>query len=318
MITGPSSYISTIDLFSAHWAAVNLDPLAAPSLLTRDGTPLAGLANVRNDLALATQDVEDRLNDKEINRARVENAKRSLLVRSQELGRRLRGVLPTDSPFLKALPDLPVQTSAQEIFLKPMRDLANLWNRVNDDASDLELSGDYTADNFKTEVANLITLYSLLSQAEMDLKIAREKRNALQNEAKKILSAYRPAVEGLFPPGSPLVVTIPLLYAPAGRTPEPVVATASFDAATTEAVVTFTKSDEAELDFYEVRGVSGEVYDGDDEVVLGKIPKGAARSFRTSYGLDEPGTAASFKVYVVLNTGNEAGSKAVTVTRPVV
>lgn len=125
-------------------------------------------------------------------------------------------------------------------------------------------------------------------------------------------------MEGLFQPGSPLVVTIPLLYPPAGRTPEPVTAQVSFDAATTEAVVTFTESDEAELDFYEVRGVSGEVYDGDDEVVLGKIPKGAARSFRTSYGLDEPGTAASFKVYVVLITGNEAGSKAVTVTRPVV
>lgn len=50
-------------------------------------------------------------------------------------------------------------------------------------------------------------------------------------------------------------------------------------------------------------------------MVLATIPKGLAREFRTDFSLSEPGTEVSFKVYVILTTGNEAGSKPVTVAR---
>jgi len=38
--------------------------------------------------------------------------------------------------------------------------------------------------------------------------------------------------------------------------------------------------------------------------------------FITNFGLNQPGTQATFKVYVVLNTGREAGSAPMTVSRP--
>jgi hypothetical protein len=315
MISGPSSYLPTLDEFLAHWAAVNADPLATSGLLTRDGKNRAALAGLRAALVTAGDSVLDRLNGKEIERARVENAKRNILLRSQELGRRLRGVLPMDSPFLKALPELPTLTSAQEVFLAPIRDFANVWKRLADDGTEIVLADNYTRATHEGELSVLAGLYTTLNAATLDLKIAREKRNILQTEARTVLSSYRPAVEGLFPPDSPLVKTIPIIYPPAGHTPDSVVATATYDAATNEAVITFSESAEAELEFYQVRGVPGPEYDGDDEAVIATIPKGAPRQVRTTYSLAQLGNQASFKVYVVLKTGNEAGSNAVTVMR---
>lgn len=52
------------------------------------------------------------------------------------------------------------------------------------------------------------------------------------------------------------------------------------------------------------------------------IPEGMAenkslvREFRTDFSLAGPGMAASFKVYVILTTENEAGSEEVTIERP--
>lgn len=316
MISGPSSYTTTLDEFLAHWAAVNADPAAGSGLKTREGQGRADLATLRTALDAAGSAVQNLLNGKEIDRARVENAKRAMLARSQELGRRLRGVLPVDSPYLKALPELPTPTSAQEVFLAPVKDFANIWKRLKEDGTDIVLAEAYSLANHGAELTELAALYTALGNSVLDLKISREKRNQLQAQAREILSAYRPAVEGNFPPDSPLVKTIPLTYPPAGHTPAAVTATASYDAAAKEAVISFTESKEAELASYQVRGVPGPEYDGEDEVVLATIPKGSPRQFRTAFSLAEPGTEASFKVYVILKTGNETGSKPVTVARP--
>ncbi len=316
MISGPSSYIPTLDQFLAHWAAVNADPAAAPGLVTREGANRAALVSLRTALVAALGDVQDKLNGKEIGRAMVENAKRELLSRSQELGRRLRGILPENSPYLKSLPALPVQSAAQEIFLQPVRDMANVWDRLQTAGTLVLLAGDYTLTEYESELVTLEALYATLNAAMVDLKISREKRNKLQTDARTILSAYRPAVEGLFAPANPLVLTIPIIWPDAGRTPAPVTATATYDALTQESVIGFTESPEPALASYQIRGVPGPEYNGDDESVLATIPKGAPRTFRTAYSLAAPGTAASFKVYVILNTGNEAGSNAVTVERP--
>ncbi len=62
--------------------------------------------------------------------------------------------------------------------------------------------------------------------------------------------------------------------------------------------------------------MAGPDYDTEDEVALGTILPAAPRTFSTDFALLAPGNAASYKVYVILTTGNERGSNAVTVTRP--
>lgn len=68
---------------------------------------------------------------------------------------------------------------------------------------------------------------------------------------------------------------------------------------------------------YEVRGVAGPEYDAEDETVVATILPGSPRSLITDFALGVPGGAATYKVYVITGTGNERGSNAVTVTRPV-
>ena len=317
MISGPSSYLGTIDDFVSHWSAVNADAAAGTGLKTRDGKTRENLIALRTQLDTALGNVEDRLNDKEIARATLENTKRNILGRAHELVRRLRGVLPEDSPYLATLPDLPQQSSAEEVFVRPMRDCDKVWVRASEEGVEFELAGGFGPADFTALFASLQASYSTLHGTVKDLELARAKRNALQNDVKTLLSGYRPAVEGLFPPDSPLVVTLPVIYASSSRTPKPVQAAATYDAAEHKAVITFTESADDALDHYELRAVPGPEYTAEDEQVIATLAKGAApREFRTDFSLASPGMAASFKVYVVLTTGNEAGSEAVTVERP--
>ena len=317
MISGPSSYLGTIDTFLAHWALVNADAAAAPGLATRDGKTRANLVSTRALLDAALSKVESKLNGKEYARAALENTKRDILARAQELVRRLRGKLPADSPLLATLPDeLPQQSSAEGVFFGPMRDCSDAWVRADGEGVEFELTGNFGVADFTALFAALGTAYTALNTAENDLDYARAKRNTLQNEVKTLLSGYRPAVEGLFLPDHPLVVTIPVLYASGSRTPDPVMAAANYDAAEHQAVITFTESTDKDLDYYELRGVPGPEYIGEDEQVIATLPKGASpREFRTDFSLAGPGMAASFKVYVILTTENEAGSEAVSVER---
>jgi hypothetical protein len=77
-----------------------------------------------------------------------------------------------------------------------------------------------------------------------------------------------------------------------------------------------TASPEATLAGYELRGNPGDDYDDDDAVTITTHTPTDPREFVTGFGLTQPGTRASFKVFVVLQTGNEAGSASMTVERP--
>ena len=46
------------------------------------------------------------------------------------------------------------------------------------------------------------------------------------------------------------------------------------------------------------------------------IPAAGPLLYATNYALGTPGNAASYKVYIILTTGNESGSNPVTITRP--
>ena len=52
------------------------------------------------------------------------------------------------------------------------------------------------------------------------------------------------------------------------------------------------------------------------EVIATNAP-GAPQEFVVPFGLNQPGAKVALKVYVILNTGNEAGSAAMFVERPV-
>lgn len=68
---------------------------------------------------------------------------------------------------------------------------------------------------------------------------------------------------------------------------------------------------------YELRGNPGDNYDDDDAIIITTHLPADPREFVTGFGLTQPGARAAFKVYVVLDSGNEAGSATMVVQRPV-
>ena len=60
----------------------------------------------------------------------------------------------------------------------------------------------------------------------------------------------------------------------------------------------------------------GDHYDDDDAVVVATNAPGVPREFVTTFGRTQPGAQIALKVFVVLNSGNEAGSAAVELERP--
>ncbi len=106
----------------------------------------------------------------------------------------------------------------------------------------------------------------------MELSYERDKRNALQEEADEMLGRYRPTVESLFAPDSPLVASIPRLRPLPGHTPDAVSLSADWDVAETKARLTWTASTDASLASYQIRMSPSETYDADAESAIATWP----------------------------------------------
>ena len=92
--------------------------------------------------------------------------------------------------------------------------------------------------------------------------------------------------------------------------------TAEWSPTEQRAELSWTASKDPDLASYQIRSVPGPDYVSADEAPLATIPPGAPLVFPTAAGLSTPGSARSYKVYVRLTTGHEAGSEPKTVFRP--
>ena len=93
--------------------------------------------------------------------------------------------------------------------------------------------------------------------------------------------------------------------------------TGTFNSQTNQATLTAAVSTDPDLEEYELRYCTGANYSTENEHFAATIPQGSPPVFVTTKGLQAPGLTASFKVYVRLNDGGEAGSNAVVLQRPV-
>ena len=112
-----------------------------------------------------------------------------------------------------------------------------------------------------------------------------------------------------------LVETMPRLSPLPGHTPDAVNSSAVFEAPD-KAKVVYNASDDLMLAGYQLLGNLGTDYSDEDAVVIATNDPGAPREFVTTFGPNQPGVHVALKVYVILTTGNEAGSAAMFVQRP--
>lgn len=316
-ISGPSSYVPTIDEFLANWQNADTELGLGNEVTLQGGVVRADLETKKDELVAKQTEVQDRLNDKEGARGDVEIQKAALLARLVQFNEKIRAFFD-GTKFVRMLPDAPNQTDGQSAVLAALDDANSVWQKVNADpgtATPVTLLGGFDQATFGTDIATLRTAFTTLTTAENNLKFAREQRNDLQDEIYDILVKYRKALPTFFDKNHAIVQSLPRLTPLPGSTPDNVTLSGQWNDMTGQAEMSWTASSDPNLDHYDIRKTDGPVYDSDLETKIGETQPGTL-TFETFDGVSAPGDTATYKVFVVLSTGNESGSNAVTITHP--
>jgi hypothetical protein len=321
-ITGPASYLPTVELFLNHWQQVNTALDSAGPLVLAGGRTHDALSAQRDELEAARDAVTDAGVERSLARGALVAQVTALQARLVEFNERVRADLP-GSPFAHALPTAFSVGDAEGSVRDGLRQVSTLWRKVNAIASPpagvqlpLTLHGGYTLARFDADRDDLRAAYRALSDVEVEGRLAWGARNALQDEIYDALKCYRMKVPTAVRDRQALIESLPALTPAPGRTPAAVRVQVAWDATLGKARVTWEASTDPDLRYYELRGVPGDDYATDDEAVLAVVAPTAPREALEDFALTAPGLTAGFKVYVVLQTGNEKGSDAVYVTRP--
>lgn len=325
-ITGPASYVPVTEEFLNHWTPVNAAlpasaPFAIPGPAVEMAAPVtrAVLQGLYDGLLAQHAVVQTHITSDDLAGEDVSDLKVRLLDKLNQFNDKVRGMLP-NTKWSRRLPAVPGISESRSKFSDPLESALNLWARINDDGAlgqdvPLTLRGDYLQDDFSIEMGDLRTAYRAAKKAEDELGLEREERNDMQDVLYKVLKQYRALMPSFFEPNNALVESLPLISPTGSRTPDPVAATASWDAPAQAAKIEWAASTDSDLDHYEVRWSPGTQYHADDESTLGTIQPDSARLFQTDQGLAAPGARSLFRVYVVLKTGHEASGETLVVTR---
>jgi hypothetical protein len=322
-ILGNSTYVPTMNELLAHWGQVEA-ALLTGFVVSVDGAAVAkdDFEDQRDGLEAAQDAVQDKLTDLELARGQIALDKAQLhgwliefngLILSYYQG----------TKFLRARPEAPGLGDGQEVFLRPMKDIKNLWLKVNVAparpglAVPVVLSDGTTQAVFATAVAAAQMHYDEIAAAEQAVDLERAERNLIQEKAYETMKQYRLAVPPRCAQHPALVSTLPRLTPEKGSTPEALEATAVVlpdgQIEVTHAAVT-----QAGIKRVALRGNVGTTYEEDDAVTYADHLPAAPPVFVLGWGSVPVGGSLALKVYVINETDNEAGSTTLVVTRPAV
>lgn len=320
-LEGLTTYLPTMSEVLTHWLDVNLElgGTAATDLKLQGGFTRAQFQTLRDTLDASLQELVDFENARETAGNARDQKKSALMERLGQFRGMLRGLL-AHTIYPSAAPLVPTFGLAEGRFLPPFDDMASLWGRINADATiagftpPLALTG-MTRAQFVAALADLRATYAAVIQAENDEDIGRKRRDALLPDIRERIVQYRELVAAVLGASHPLTLSLPALSPNPGSTPDPSVLSGSWNVATQQADLGWTPSTDPNLDEYELRMSPGATFDAALATVVAHVPAGTT-TLETTAGLENSGDIASFKVFVTLTTGNEAGSNTVTITRP--
>ena len=321
-ITDIGSYVTTGQEFDAHWVDVDADRVAStlPVFVLPDGYAQTDLtAEVAAvEAAITSQESADNaLSIASVGRDSQKAALRQRMIDFRKLADyQLKG-----SVYATALQPTPHPEASEQKTLRALDDMADLWTRINADTSTpnftppLVFSDGFALAAFQTDVAALRAQYRAVVDAENDARIGRKQRDALLQPLRDRCVAYRQGIEIEYGEQHPLTQSLPDVYPQGGSTPDAVTLSGQWNSTPGSGLLSWNESTSPNLDHYLVRFSPGATYDSGNSSVSANLPPGTT-VHETLDGLASPGDVASFKVFVVLTTGNQAGSNTATVTRP--
>ena len=322
-ITGPGSYIVTMNYFDAQWEEAN-SLLPAPYIVRLADVNLtmtrAQFGALITTLTTQQNTVQNRLVQQQVARGSINQQKTALLEQFALFVSVLDGYYQ-NTDFDTVRPVCPGFHDGKEVFCEPLGLMLNMWEEMNVGPAPagitlpLVLSDGTSQSSFASAISALAFAYANEKKKEFLVDLARARRNRTQVKAYEAMKFYREGARNAFRAFPELLDTLPRLTPLPGHTPAPVAASAVFQAPNATKVIYGASTDPA-LHSYQLRGTAGDHYDENDAVVLGTHGPNELREFVTTFGLTQPGVRIALKVFVILNTDNESGSAPMIVERP--
>lgn len=291
-LTGPVSYLPVADQFLEHWSRVESSLGDDASLNLGHGIDRDAVLEVRSRLAAA-----------------LESVTKTRIVRETER----RDLVELDALVARLLGLFNRQVLAPGAEARTADEAAKIWFEREKAGEKILLDGVFTRMDFVTDCSAWKLVSSALTAAEKALSSARGARDGAQDQLHAFLELYAERVAELFPRDHELRESLPPLMLGRGQVPEAVDISARWQE--TSAIIAWPESDEPDLDRYEVRAMAGETYEAEDETLVESVACGERLSIATTFALEEKGAVATFRVYVVLRSGHERGSRPLTVVR---
>lgn len=291
---GPASFLPLADELLVHWAAVDTARGGEGPLLLAGRIERSSLLELREKL--------------EQMQSAVARARASRSLEAHDLEAQDKVVARRMNQFRQYLIGSGVDSKVTP------EEARVLWQKLeNESGEPFCLPTEYTRLDFITDLSARRLMASALAKAEKALASSRGRRDEYQDQLHGFAEMYRDRVAQFFPADHELVRTLPLLSVPRGQAPEPVEAEGSWEGHC--ARLWWTPSADPAVAHYDVRGMAGTDYEMEDERLVSRVAAGSSCQVETLSDLDEPEARASFRVYVVLKTGQEKGSRPVTVSR---
>ena len=317
-------YITRMNSFIGSWEFVN-QAIAPKTLVVRVpqtdiALSLAQFTGLRNQLQAQIIAVQACLTQQQLARSDIKFRKLELLGYFNQFTSLMDGCY-RNTRFYDLRPLAPSLGDGQETFSQPMFDMMNAWEEINKGPAPagvtlpLLLEGGMTQGSFASLLSGLQFDYATEQSKESKVTLARSDRNIIQMKAYAVMKTYREVLPGVIPQFPALIESMPRLTPLPGHTPAPVNASAVFEAPNASKVVHEASTDPM-LHSYQLRATVGDHYNEEDAVVIDTHGPNVPREFITTFGLNQPGAAVAFKVFVILTTDNEAGSATLLVERP--
>ena len=323
-ITSIGSYGPTMQEFETNWTQANSELGAPPdpTPITLAGGYTLGQFQIDKPAVLTSiEEVHIYLEQARTAATGRDGAKLALIERGKQFRNSVLAQI-TDKSYTQNLPTLPNTGHDLSKFSEPLDAMRRLWERINQNAMQLGLSGDltlqggYTQAQFGGGITQIAAYYNDAERAEENAGFARTKRDNSTSAIYERMKQYRAAAPAMLPANSPALMNLPRLSPIPGTTPPGLEVTGEWNSTQNQAYFSWPASTFHDLDKLQVRGCTGSTYKAaDEEVVADLLP--TATSYATDWGLTAPGALAVYKVYVMATTGNENGGKAVKIVRPV-
>lgn len=320
-ITGPNSYVPTMNAFLVHWTNVNDSRPDNNPIELQGNFDLEGMTILTASIQTAVNNTIAADNVAAIGAGTLLDQKTALRPRMTQFRLMVQALLP-GTAYSRAAPTQPSFNSSESKYVNPLEDMRGLWAIINGlgvtvpgFTPPLLLAGGYTLATFTADLEALRTAYRSAQTLTEFASLSRGTRDELFPKSRARMKEYRDVILAQYPKGSAFVNTLPALTPPPGSTPDAVDASGTWNGTLGKAVLKWDASPNPHLSGYSVRTSPGPSYRAKDESVVADLGP-EINGLQTDSGLTQPGTVALFKVYVLVETGNERGSATIKIDRP--